>query len=120
MSASDNALEITRVAAQAAADKKGERIIGLDVSEHMPLADVFLIASGTNERQVVAIAEAIEEALAPHGVTALRREGVREGRWALLDFGDLIVHVMHNEDRAYYDLERLWKDCPVVDLPEEL
>ena len=71
MSASDNALEITRVAAQAAADKKGERIIGLDVSEHMPLADVFLIASGTNERQVVAIAEAIEEALAPHGVTAL-------------------------------------------------
>jgi len=80
VSASDNALEITRVAAQAAADKKGERIIGLDVSEHMPLADVFLIASGTNERQVVAIAEAIEEALAPHGVTALRREGVREGR----------------------------------------
>lgn len=120
MTASDRALEITRAAAAAAADKKAERILALDVSAHLPLADVFLIASGSNERQVVAIAEGIEEALAPSGVNALRREGVREGRWALLDFNDVIVHVMHEEDRTYYDLERLWKDCPVVPLPEDL
>lgn len=120
MAASERSLELTRAAAAAASDKKAERIIGLDVSEHMPLADVFLIASGTNERQVVAIAEGIEEALAAQGAKALRREGVREGRWALLDFNDVIVHVMHDEDRTYYDLERLWKDCPVVELPEDL
>lgn len=120
MTATDRALTWTHVAARAASDKKAERIIALDVSAQLPLADVFLIASGTNERQVVAIAEAIEEALAGHDAKALRREGVREGRWALLDFNDVIVHVMHDEDRAYYDLERLWKDCPVVPLPEDL
>lgn len=120
MTASENSIALTIAAARAAADKKAERIIGLDVSEHLPLADVFLIASGTNERQVVSVAESVEDALREQGIKALRREGVREGRWALLDFGDLIVHVMHDEDRAYYDLERLWKDCPVVPLPEDL
>lgn len=120
MAASERSLALTRAAARAASDKKAERIIALDVSEHLPLADVFLIASGSNERQVVAITEGIEEALAGHDAKALRREGVREGRWALLDFNDVIVHVMHDEDRAYYDLERLWKDCPVVELPDDL
>ena len=117
MTASERALALTRAAAVAAEDKKAENIVALDVSEHMPLADVFLIASASNERQVVAIAEAIEDALMGDGAKALRREGVRGGRWALLDFNDLIVHVMHDEDRAYYALERLWKDCPVVPLP---
>ena len=117
MTASERALELTRAAAVAADDKKAEYIVALDVSQHMPLADVFLIASASNERQVVAIAEAIEDALMGDGAKALRREGVRGGRWALLDFNDLIVHVMHDEDRAYYALERLWKDCPVVPLP---
>ena len=117
MTASERALELTRAAAVAADDKKAENIVALDVSQHMPLADVFLIASASNERQVVAIAEAIEDALMGDGAKALRREGVRGGRWALLDFNDLIVHVMHDEDRAYYALERLWKDCPVVPLP---
>lgn len=120
MTASDNSIRLTKIAAQAASDKKAERIIGLDVSVQMPLADTFLIASGSNERLVVAIAENIEEALHAEGVKAIRREGVRQGRWALLDFGDVIVHVMHDEDRVYYDLERLWKDCPVIDLPEDL
>lgn len=114
------ALTLTETAARAAADKKAEDVIALDVSERLPLADVFLIATGTNDRQVVAIAEGIEEVLLQQGVKALRREGVREGRWALLDFGDLIVHVMHQEERAYYALERLWKDCPVVALPDDL
>ena len=116
VSASDRARTLTRVAAAAADEKKGEEIVALDVSARMPLADVFLVVSGTNERQVVAIAEGIEEALHAHDAQALRREGVREGRWALLDFNDVIVHVMHQEDRAHYELERLWKDCPVVSL----
>jgi len=120
VTASDRAVALTVAAARAASDKKAERVIALDVSAHMPLADIFLIASGSNERQVVAIAEGIEEALADSGAKALRREGVREGRWALLDFNDVIVHVMHDEDRVYYDLERLWKDCPVVKLPDDL
>ena len=117
MTASERAIALTLAAAVAAEDKKAEQVVALDVSEKMPLADVFLIASGSNERQVAAIADAIEEALATDGAKALRREGVREGRWALLDFNDVIVHVMHQEDRAYYELERLWKDCPVVPLP---
>lgn len=119
MTATDRALHLTRAAAVAAADKKAEQMVALDVSAQFPLADTFLIVSGTNERQVVAIAEGIEEALAKDGAKALRREGVRDGRWALLDFNDIIVHVMHQEDRAYYDLERLWKDCPVVELPAD-
>lgn len=120
MTASERSIALTRAAAIAASDKKAENIVALDVSAKMPLADVFLIASAANERQVVAIADAIEEALRLDGAKVLRREGVREGRWALMDFNDLIVHVMHDEDRAYYELERLWKDCPVVELPAGL
>lgn len=117
MTATKSAIELTTLAATAADDKKAENIVALDVSSKLPLADVFLIASGTNERHVAAIAEGIEDTLRAQGINALRREGVREGRWALLDFNDLIVHVMHDEDRGYYELERLWKDCPVVPLP---
>jgi ribosome-associated protein len=86
----------------------------LDVSGPLPLADIFLIVTGRNERNVMAIAAQIEEVLLDSGVKTLRREGRAEGRWILLDFGDLVVHVFHEEDRAYYSLERLWKDCPVV------
>lgn len=118
MVATERALELAKAAAVAADEKKGESIIALDVSSHMPLADVFLIASGTNERHVASIVDAIEERLQEDGAKALRREGIRAGRWAVLDFNDVIVHVMHQEDRAYYELERLWKDCPVVELPK--
>jgi len=117
VAASERALTLTTTAALAAEDIKAENIVALDVSEHMPLADVFLIVSGTNERQVGAIIDEIERKLHEQGAKALRREGIRGGRWAILDFNDLIVHVMHQEDRAYYELERLWKDCPVVPLP---
>ncbi len=116
MGASEESVALVRLAAKAAEDKKAEELVALDVSARLPLADIFLVASGNSERQVVAIAEGIEEALHDAGQKAVRREGVREGRWALLDFNGIIVHVMHQEDRAYYELERLWKDCPVVEL----
>lgn len=120
MSASDRAIDLTIAAARAAADLKAEEIIALDVSEQLVLTDAFLIASGTNERQVNAIVDAVEEALHKLGAKPLRREGRSEGRWVLLDFGDVVVHVQHAEDRVYYALERLWKDCPVIELPADL
>jgi ribosome-associated protein len=116
MTATAQAIEIASIAAAAAADKLGENLVALDVSEPMPLTDIFMLVSGRNERQVAAIADEIEEKLLESGVKALRREGKTLGRWILLDFGDIVCHVMHEEDRMYYSLERLWKDCPVVKL----
>ncbi len=118
MTASDRAVELAVAAARAASDRKAQEIIALDVSEQLVLTDVFLIASGTNERQVSAIVDAVEEAMFREGVKAIRREGKAQARWVLLDFGDVVVHVQHAEDRVYYALERLWKDCPTVDLPD--
>lgn len=100
-------------AARAALDKKAEDLVALDVSEHLALTDAFVICSGTNERQVDAIVDAIEDAVT--GVP-VRREGKGRGRWVLLDFGDFVVHVQHTEERAFYDLERLWKDCPRIEV----
>ncbi|MEY4499154.1 MAG: hypothetical protein RL319_142 [Actinomycetota bacterium] len=116
MTASANAIKLTNIAANAAADKLGENIVALDVTELMPLTDVFLLASGRNERQVVSIADEIEEKMLEAGHKMLRREGKTQARWILLDFGDVVCHVMHEEDRMYYSLERLWKDSPVVKL----
>ena len=114
MTASPRAVELAVVAARAASDRKAQEIIALDVSEQLVLTDVFLIASGTNERQVSAIVDAVEEAMFVAGAKPIRREGKAQARWVLLDFGDLVVHVFHEEERIYYGLERLWKDCPVV------
>lgn len=114
MTATARAIELVNIAASAAADKLGENLVVLDVSEPMPLTDAFLLVSGRSERQVGAIADEIEEKMLEHGVKMLRREGKTLGRWILLDFGDVICHVMHEEDRMYYSLERLWKDCPVI------
>ena len=116
MTASANAIKLSNIAANAAADKLGENSVALDVTELMPLTDVFLLASGRNERQVVSIADEIEEKMLEAGHKMLRREGKTQARWILLDFGDVICHVMHEEDRMYYSLERLWKDSPVVKL----
>ena len=116
MTASEHACDLLRVASAAADAKQAENLVALDVSGPLPLTDVFLLASGRNERQVVSIASEIEDKLIEHGAKPLRREGRTEGRWILLDFGDLIVHVFHEEDRMYYSLERLWKDCPVLPL----
>ena len=118
MPATQRATELAIVAARAASDLKAEEIIALDVSEQLVLTDVFLIASANNERQVVAIVDAVEEAMHKAGAKALRREGKSEARWVLIDFGDVVVHVQHSEDRVYYALERLWKDCPVVPIAE--
>jgi len=116
VTASTTSIELAQLAASAADSKQAENLVALDVSGPLPLADVFLLASGRNERNVIAIAEEIQDRLAEHGAKAIRREGMSEGRWILLDFGDLVVHVFHEEDRMYYSLERLWKDCPVVPL----
>ena len=116
MTASDHAREILQIAAKAADSKAGEDLVALDVSGPLPLTDIFLLVSGRVERNVIAIAGEIEDQLNDAGVKTLRREGKAEGRWVLLDFGDLVVHVFHEEDRMYYSLERLWKDCPVVPL----
>lgn len=116
MTASDRTRELVQIAARAADDKKAEDLVALDVSEPMPLTDAFLLASADNERSVIAIASAIEEAMLEAGVKTLRREGRAAGRWVLIDFGDLVVHVFHEEERLFYSLERLWKDCPTLPL----
>jgi ribosome-associated protein len=119
VAATDRARELLHVAALAADAKQAEDLVALDVSGPLPLTDIFLLATGRNERNVLAIAGEIEDKLIQAGAKPLRREGRAEGRWVLLDFGDLVVHVFHEEDRMYYSLERLWKDCPVIplDLP---
>jgi ribosome-associated protein len=104
-------------AAAAAADKKAERIVVLDVSERLVITDHFLICSGNNERQVRTIAEEIERSLLErYGVKPYRREGEREARWVLLDYVDFVVHVFLAEERDYYSLERLWADAPSLPL----
>jgi ribosome-associated protein len=116
VTASPRARELVNVAAAAADSKQAEDLVALDVSGPLPLTDIFLIATGRNERNVVAIASEIEDKMLEAGAKTLRREGRAEGRWILLDFGDVVVHVFHEEDRMYYSLERLWKDCPTVAL----
>lgn len=116
MSASQRALELAQAAAQAAADKKAENIVILDVADQLVITDAFVLASAPNERQVLAIVDAIEEALLglPEKAKPVRREGERAGRWVLLDYVDMVAHIQHTEEREFYALDRLWKDCPRV------
>ena len=114
MTASAEARETALLAAQAAADKLATDVSIVDVSDRLAITDAFVLASAPNERQVQSIVDAVEERLREHGVKPVRREGVAESRWVLLDFVDVVVHVQHAEERAYYSLERLWKDCPVI------
>lgn len=116
MTATPEAIELARTAARAADDKFAEEVVALDVSEHLALTDIFLIASAPTERQVHAVVDAVTDACIAAGVKPRRREGERENRWVLVDFGDVVLHVQHTEDREFYDLQRLWKDCPAVDL----
>ncbi len=116
MAATHRAIDLARAAAAAAGDKLASRIVAIDVSDQLALTDIFLIASAPNDRQVQAIVDSVEERLLTLKVKPVRREGQREGRWVLLDFVDLVVHVQHEEERTYYALERLWKDCPLIDL----
>ncbi len=116
MPASERALELALTAAQAAADKKADDIVILDVADQLVITDAFVLASAPNERQVLSIVDAIEEQLLllPEKAKPVRREGERAGRWVLLDYVDIVVHVQHTEEREFYSLDRLWKDCPRV------
>ena len=118
MTASARALELSAAAASAASEKLAVDIVALDVSETLVITDVFLICSAGNDRQVKAIVDGIEAALDRLDVDPIRREGERDGRWVLLDYLDIVVHVQHEEERSFYGLERLWKDCPTIPLPE--
>ena len=114
MTATAQSRDMLQLAATAADAKGGEDLVALDVSGPLPLVDIFLLVTGRNERNVAAIADEIEDKLLEAGHKRLRREGREESRWVLIDFGDLVVHVFHEQERVYYGLERLWKDCPVV------
>ncbi len=116
MTATDRSLELAKAAAAAAAGKLATTITGIDVSEQLALTDVFVIVSAESERQVGSIVDEVEDVLRDRGARPVRREGQREGRWVLIDFGDIVVHVQHDDEREYYELERLWKDCPALDL----
>lgn len=116
MPASERAHELAQAAAQAAADKKADDIVIIDVTDQLVITDAFVLASAPNERQVGAIVEAVEERLLalPEKAKPVRREGERAGRWVLLDYLDVVVHIQHREDREFYALDRLWKDCPTI------
>ena len=116
MPASERSLELALAAAQAAADKKAENIVIVDVSDELVITDVFLIASAPNERQVISIVDGIEESLLqlPEKAKPVRREGERQGRWVLLDYIDVVIHIQHAEEREFYALDKLWKDCPTI------
>lgn len=116
MTASARAIALTRAAAAAARDKLGADIVAFDVSEQLFITDVFLICSARNQPQLRAIQDAIEEALQLADAKPARREGTREGHWVLLDYFDLVIHLQLEEERKFYALERLWSDCPLVDL----
>ena len=114
MSATDHAIELVQIAALAAADKLALQVVAYDVSEAIAITDAFLLASASNERQVNAIVDEVEDKLREAGSKPIRREGQREGRWVLLDYGEIVVHVQHEDERQFYALERLWRDCPSI------
>lgn len=119
MTAAAHSIALAEAAASAAADKLATDLLIVDVSEQLVITDCFVLASAPNERQVRSVVEAVEERLLVLGVKPVRREGEREGRWVLLDYIDIVVHVQHSEERTYYALERLWKDCPTLPLPAD-
>ncbi|MCX2711518.1 ribosome silencing factor [Mycolicibacterium sp. J2] len=114
MSATTEAVAAATVAARAAAAKLAENIVVIDVSGQLVITDLFVIASASNERQVNAIVDEVEEKMRLAGYKPARREGTREGRWTLLDYVDIVVHIQHSEEREFYSLDRLWRDCPQV------
>ncbi len=120
MTATDHAIDLAHAAARAAGDKLAQQIVAFDVSDQLAITDVFVIASASNDRQVKAIVEEVQAKLRDVGAKPLRREGEREGRWVLLDYGEIVVHVQHEEEREFYALERLWRDCPSIALPADV
>jgi ribosome-associated protein len=117
MTASSEAVALAIAAAEAASEKLGEDIMAIDVSDHVVITDVFVLISAANDRQVKGVVDGVEERLREMGAKPLRREGERESHWVLLDYGDIVVHVQLAEERIHYAIERLWKDCPMLELP---
>jgi ribosome-associated protein len=117
VTATPRATELTKIAALAAADKLATDIVAYDVSDQLAIADSFLLCTGANDRQVRSIVDEVESKLKQAGATLTRREGEHEGRWVLLDYNDLVIHVQNADERVFYSLERIWKDCPVIPLP---
>ncbi|MDO8964554.1 MAG: ribosome silencing factor [Coriobacteriia bacterium] len=111
---------IVRIAAEAAAEKKAADVVALRVAELLVVTDYFLLATGANDRQVHAIADAVEGILRDHGVKPIGREGERELKWVLLDYGDFVVHVFQPDEREFYRLDKLWSDAPRLELPAEI
>ncbi|HEX6150559.1 ribosome silencing factor [Nocardioides sp.] len=120
MTATERAVELVTTAARAASEKLATDIIAFDVSDQLAITDAFVIASGSNDRQVKAIVDEVEDKLRETGAKPIRREGERDGRWVLIDYGDIVVHVQHEEEREFYALERLWRDCPTIPLPADV
>lgn len=114
MTAAGEATKMATIAARAAASKLANNVIVIDVSEHLVITDAFVIASASNERQVNAIVDEVEEKMRRAGYKPARREGAREGRWTLLDYIEIVVHIQHEDERDFYALERLWRDCPAI------
>ena len=120
MTATERAIELVTTAAQAASDKLASNLLAFDVSEQLVITDAFLLCSASNERQVKSIVDEIEDKLREIGAKPVRREGERDGRWVLIDYAEIVVHVQHSEEREFYALERLWRDCPVIKLPADV
>lgn len=116
MSATPEAVAMAEVAARAAASKLASDVVVIDVSDQLVITDCFVIASAANERQVNAIVDEVEEKMRLAGHKPARREGAREGRWVLLDYVDVVVHIQHTDERNFYALDRLWRDCPFIDV----
>jgi len=116
VTASAEAIRMAEVAARAAASKLAQDVVVIDVSGQLVITDLFVIASASNERQVNAIVDEVEEKMRLAGSKPARREGAREGRWVLLDYVDIVVHIQHQEERSFYALDRLWRDCPLVEV----
>src|SRR5690625_2735270 len=112
MTATAEAMALARTAAEAAAGKLADDVVIIDVSGQLVITDCFVLASAANERQVGAIVDEVEEKMRRAGAKPARREGTREGRWILLDYVDVVVHIQHRDEREFYALDRLWRVCP--------
>jgi len=119
MTATEHAIELVHTAARAASDKLAENILAFDVSEQLVITDAFLLCSASNERQVRSVVDEIEDKLREIGAKPVRREGERDGRWVLIDYAEIVVHVQHTEEREFYALERLWRGWPVIGMPAD-
>lgn len=118
MPATEHSIELAQLAAVAAEDKKARDILAFDVADRLAITDVFVVCSAGSERQVDAVVDAIHEKLLTVGVKPVRTEGQKERRWVLLDYADVVIHVQHTDEREFYSLERLWRDCPQIELPQ--